>query len=173
MASWCTALARAHDSVISCPACGMGYFAQIKDRKETCPYCGSQRPRLLQVRSYDWSGSALAIDKPNWSAALPFESGGTSVWLPHRFLRQFSISNGDRNAVEVVEHGAELLLRCDDSGFGGKLAFAGDGDPSALFRGFEGIAALPLSCAQGGFWIRVDGPVPRILHLRTIERGQG
>ena len=125
------------------------------------------------MRSYDWSGEALRVDRPDWRAALSFEPGGNRVWLPHRFLRPFSISDGDRDAVEVVEHGADLLLRCDDSGFGGKLAFAVGGDPSAPFRSFEGMAAVPISAVWDGLWIRVNGPVPRVLYLQTIERGQG
>ncbi len=173
MASWCAALARAHDTVTACSGCGMGYFAQVNEREETCPYCGTPRHRLLHIRSYYWSGEGLTIDRPDWRAALSFEPGGNSVWLPHRLLRPFSISDGDRDAVEVVEHGADLLLRCDDSGFGGKLAFTVGGDPSAPFRSFEGMAAAPISAVRDGLWVRVDGPVPRVPHLQTIERRQG
>ena len=167
---WPPALARALDQAITCPGCGMGYYSDIRDASQHCPFCDAVRPRTLEVAAYDWLGKPVERELPAWRL--------TDVWapdspdpvrLPHRLLYPFSVSEGDRDILELSREGNEFWLRSCDIGREHHLAVVYHQGGADTFCEFAGTAALPVSVLERGFWLRVAGARPRV--LRCSLRG--
>ena len=85
MAFWALELAKAFDHSLECTECKMSYFA---DGNKKCPYCGSQRPAFIRVKT------------PRWEVLIP--DGVTEFALPHRMFHPFSFEHNDDTECEVV-----------------------------------------------------------------------
>lgn len=163
MFHWPPALCRAADEVITCPGCKMGYYLDFGDEDQLCPFCDDVRPRTLVVTAYNWIDRRSASEAPAWRFARVWSPGQRNPVLPHRVLYPFSVINGDHDILELSEENDELRLSCCDAGGKYDFAFACDQEGDDWFYEFEGTAALPLSVAQVGFWLRVAGAYPRVL----------
>jgi hypothetical protein len=170
MFRWPPALARAADASITCPGCQMGYYLDFDDPAQRCPFCDDARPRTLVVIAYPWLGRPVEGDLPAWRLARAWSPGSPNPLLPDRLLYPFSVIDGDRDVLELSEENDELRLSCCDAGRSHRFAIASGHDDDEAFSEFEGTAALSLSAAERGFWLRVAGPYPRVLRC-VLRRG--
>lgn len=170
MFHWPPALARAADEVITCPGCRMGYYFDPDSASQLCPCCEEARPPVLAVTAYDWVGRPVESQQPAWRFVRAWGSAVPGT-LPHRLFYPFSVTEGDRDVLEISKEGDELRLSGGDAGHTHRFSVAGAPEADCLFTEFAGTAALPLALAKRGFWLRVDGPHPRVvrcaLHGRT------
>ena len=164
MFHWPLTLARAADQAIGCPGCGMSFYFDFKDEAQQCPFCDEARPRTLVVTAYEWLGERIDPNSPAWQFAQPWTAGAPNPLLPHRLFYPFSVAEGDTDVLELTADDDELRLTCCDQGSTHRLAFACDYEGDGAFFEFEETAALPVAALKCGFWIRVAGPFPRILH---------
>ena len=171
MFSWPLALARAADETITCPECRMGYYFDFRDDGQCCPFCDCTRPRTLVAIVYHWLGRPLEMDSPAWRFAQVWSPGTTHAALPHRVLYPFTVTEGDRDVLELSLDDGDLRLSCCDGGGKHRFAIAIDQDGNDAFSEFEGIAAIPLEFADAGFWLRVGGSYPRVLWC-TLRGGR-
>lgn len=169
MFHWPLALARAFDKTITCLGCRMSYYFDFADGLQHCPYCGSPVPRMLVVNAYAWLGQPITGQSPEWQLTRVFRSISSGPRLPHRLFYPFSLIEGDHDVLELSEDQDELRLSCCDTSRPHRFALACEHEGDDTFSAFEGAAALPLGLAERGFWLRVPGPHPRVLHC--ILRG--
>lgn len=81
MGFWAMECARAADSMVICPNCGMSYFP---DNEKTCPYCGSPKPTYVEVKT------------ARWKLVLSGQGGERGDFkLPHRLFHPFSLRHFD------------------------------------------------------------------------------
>ena len=163
MFRWPLALARAADETVTCPECKMGYYLDFGDDGQCCPFCDHSRPRTLVAIAYDWVGRQLDRDSPAWRFAQVWSPETANPTLPHRVLYPFTVTDGDRDVLELSADDGDLRLSCCDGGGKHRFAVAIDQEGDDAFSEFEGTAAIPLALAGAGFWLRVAGPYPRVL----------
>jgi hypothetical protein len=172
MVRWSMALARAADAAITCPGCKMGYYLDFDGPAQGCPFCGDACPRVLIVTAYDWLGRPIERDRPVWRLVRGWIAGSPDSILPDRVLHPFSMIHGDRDVLRLSEEDGELRLVCCDARDSDRFAVASGEAGDEAFCEFEGTAALPISQAERGFWLRVAGRYPRVLRcvLRRSDR---
>jgi len=87
------ALARAADSVIACPKCGMTYY----HTGDNCPYCKTQKPPYFTAKSFIQSTHIKAKD-PCWIFTRELTR---PVFLPRRLFAVFTPEKNDEPELEM------------------------------------------------------------------------
>lgn len=165
MFRWPVALAHAADAAITCTGCRMGYYFDFDDDDQSCPYCDGCRPPAFVAIAHDWLGTAPLT--ATWKLVRSWTAEGPNPVLPHRLLYPFSVIDGDRDVLELMVDGRDLRLTCCDSTSPHRFAIAIEREGADAFVEFEGTAAIPLTAAGGGFWLRIGGNHPRLLRCRV------
>lgn len=83
------AFARAHDTMVSCPECGMGYYIEKMDK---CPYCDARVP--LVAKLIGPHGCRYETRKGT--------DGDVPVVLPRRMFEPFSLATSDEVFARVA-----------------------------------------------------------------------
>jgi hypothetical protein len=169
MFCWPSALARAADGAVVCSDCGMSHFFDFEDSSLHCPFCDSTSKATFVATAYDWLGQSIERQLPTWRLARAWPVPAPAFTIPHRLLYPFSIVDGERDILELRQENDELRLTFCDGGRRHHLALAAD-EGEGAFVEFEGTAAIPLSLAAAGFWIRVGGPHPRVVRC-VLQKG--
>lgn len=170
MARWARELARAADQAVLCGGCDMSYLFDFDDGAQSCPFCEAPRPATLVATAHDWLGEPPQDRAPAWRLARSLRPTESTLVLPHRLFYPFSVVDGDRDLLELRWERDELRLTCRDAGHSHRLAVAVEHEGSDAFVEFEGTAAIPLPPPESGFWLRVGGLYPRVVHC-TLQRG--
>lgn len=96
MPMWALELARAYDTSIVCPNCGMSYYAQ---QHTSCPYCDAVRPPCLVVRSR------------RWTCIYPIAEEREVICLPQRLFEPFSLTlESDTDYVGCLDGTSRRLV---------------------------------------------------------------
>lgn len=85
MCIWALELAKAFDLSLECHECKMSYFA---DGNTMCPFCGTQRPAFIRVKT------------PRWEVLIPGSS--KTFEIPHRLFYPFSLEHNDDTEYEAI-----------------------------------------------------------------------
>ena len=90
MGFWAMECARAADSMVICPNCGMSYFP---DSETICPYCDSTKPTYVEVKTARWKLVLSARDGEK-----------RDFKLPHRLFHPFSLRHfAEEESVLTVD----------------------------------------------------------------------
>ncbi|MBR3922648.1 MAG: serine/threonine protein kinase [Kiritimatiellae bacterium] len=83
------AFARAHDTMVWCPKCGMSYYIESMDK---CPYCDATAPLIAKVIGpYGYRYEvASESDEP------------VSIVLPRRLFEPFSLASSDEEFAKIA-----------------------------------------------------------------------
>ncbi len=152
MFHWPFFLARALDLTISCPDCRMGYFSDGDEPHENCPFCGSRRPEILRATAF---GAADTAQNPLWTFSREIGQSESEVFsLPHRLFFPFSITDGDRDVLEISFRKERIILRRLDQSSRTEFSVLLGKDRQDL------SSTVELSRESGiqGFVITIDGP---------------
>ncbi|MDR1836446.1 MAG: hypothetical protein LBQ89_02200 [Treponema sp.] len=87
------ALARAADSVIACPNCGMTYY----HTRNKCPYCETQKPPYFTAQTFIQS-TQITTKEPCWIFTRELTR---PVSLPHRLFAAFTPEKNDEPELEM------------------------------------------------------------------------
>jgi len=167
---WPLALARALDQTLACPECQMTYYYDSADNGQRCPFCDATRLSLLRIVAYDWHGRQEAFGRTiwEWVCELP-KALSSPLMLPNRIFAPFSMSDSDRDVLEIIVGSDEVLLRRVESSESLRFAAAVPDKNMCDFVEFVGAMRLPVIACEKGFWLRSNGPQPIMLRFRLEE----
>lgn len=84
---WIKALERAATQTIKCSSCNMSYYDTFND----CPYCNSQKPQRIVVKSYYYKNNQKLNEK--WYFVKEITNSTNQIELPNYIFKSFDISN--------------------------------------------------------------------------------
>ncbi len=85
---WAKELARAHDMMLTCPACNMTYF----HTETQCPFCGSAKPDYVVAST------------SRWHMIIQGSTRDFEVALPNRLVEGFSLKDADAKDYDAIVH---------------------------------------------------------------------
>ena len=153
---WPYFLAKALDSAVSCPSCRMSYYDDCDDSEQKCPYCGTGRPAMLRATDAKRENSDQQVPRWSWSQQL-FEQERESLRVPHRLFYPFSITDGDRDALEITMTTKSIVLKRPDDLSPKELEMAVGGIGHSEFISLTTSIVLPQQARIKGFIVRVEG----------------
>lgn len=104
LSRWPLAFARAADSTVSCPSCGMSYYYE---ENQECPYCSAKKGLVVKAESF----SKNKVLKHTFVHEL----GSQECFLPSRCFEPFRTQKGDNPIVALkVEKGLLEVRSVDD-----------------------------------------------------------
>lgn len=160
---WAEALARAVDQTVTCPDCGMSYFAA---HHKCCPYCEAQLPPRVDIQSYRLSGKN-GVPMLVWRLVHELPLMG-EVSLPARCMIPFESATAGSNHMITLRRGADALhLSCCEAVDVEKLKIAWSDEDGGKFKSMPHKKKLPPECRE--FYLLYTPAIPYLLHVAVTN----
>jgi serine/threonine protein kinase len=168
---WPEALAQAADVTVTCPGCSMNFYDDYIDPEtddHRCPYCDTQRPKVLVLESYRWNGVSRALSSSCWRYTREI-SNNSELTIPRRIFGDFSMIDSDTAEVfiSLTDKGV-LIKKSDQSKI--KLSVATDSHPENGFQKVHSQLMLDRTTTEVQFWMFAQLNSPRLV-LCSISGG--
>jgi len=165
---WPAALAQAADMTITCPNCSMSYYSDFTHPEtgdRSCPYCKTQKPQLLILRSYRWNGPNQALmSSPCWSynREFPFNS---ELTIPRRVFDEFTMLDSDTAEVQISSTDHGILIKKSDHGEA-DFSVAADSHRQSGFQKLHSQMKIDRAVPDVKFWMFAQLNSPRLVECR-------
>jgi hypothetical protein len=166
---WPEAFARAADSTLQCPSCGMSYYYPLEQEEDfQCPYCEVPPPRMLSLRSYRWHGAGRPLGKICWHFLREIEEEKPLV-LPQRIFVPFCVNRADEPEMLLYLRGRDIFMEKTESS-ALSFALATETSCAGLFQEFFSKVRIKNGVGKD-FWIFTASEDPRLI-LGSIMGGE-
>ena len=170
---WPEALAQAADMTVTCPGCSMNYyydFIHPETENHNCPYCKTQRPQVLIIESYRWSGSDKPLTSPCWRYVREIHHG-SELTIPRRVLDEFAMLDSDTAEVLISSSAKGILIKKSDHGKA-DLSVAADSHPQSGF--YKLYSQMKIDCVTPDvqFWMFAHLNSPRLVKCMISGGGK-
>ena len=160
---WPEALAQAADMTVKCPNCFMDYYYDFIHHEtggHNCPYCKTQRPRILIIESYRWHGLNKPLKNPCWYYIREVPST-SELAIPRRVFDNFLMVDSDAAEILITTTDKEILIKKSDHA-NVNLSIA-DSYPQSNFQNIYSQMKIDRVTADLQFWIFADLNNPRLI----------
>ena len=168
---WPGALAQAADMTITCPVCSMNYyydFIHPETEAHHCPYCKTQRPRVLMLESYRWSGPNKPLKSLSWRYVREIPQG-SELAIPRRVFDEFVMIDSDTVEVLISSTAKGILIKKSDHGKA-DLSIAADIRSQCGFQKLYSQMIIDWVTPEVSFWMFAHLNSPRLVKC-TISGG--
>jgi len=158
---WPEVLAEAADQTVLCKHCSMTWYFDIEG--DNCPYCDSEKPRILICKSYYWN-NIKELESPCWVAAYELSNEQEKIILPERLFAPFSLITGDEKYIIIFKEGNNIFIKkTDNIDLDISIAIPDKDDDRFNEIGYR-KKQLPHSIYEKGFWLSISGKEPRLIN---------
>ena len=161
---WPEVLAQAADMTVTCPDCSMSYYYEFihpETEDHNCPYCKTQRPQVLILKSYRWNEPSQPLNSPCWTYLHEINQG-SELTIPRRVLDEFTMLDSDTAEVLISLITDGILLKKSDHGKV-ELSVAADSHTKTGFQKLSSQMKLDRVTPDVQFWIFAHSNCPRLV----------
>ena len=170
---WPEALAQAADMTVTCPDCSMSYyydFIHPETEDHSCPYCKTQRPQVLILKSYRCNGQDEVSNSLSWRYVREIHQD-FKLTIPRRVLAEFTMLDSDTAEVFITSTAKGILIKKSDHGKA-NLSVAVDGHPQTGFQKIYSQMQIDRVAPDFAFWMFAHLTSPRLVKCMISGGGQ-